>query len=362
MNINEEAMERLLTKLPAFVWTTEKGSQMQSLREEFRTTYSNEKIQNLEIDDYFLGHGRRHGSMAWELEWGTRELGSIKGGSNVKFGLEEDFPKIKELLKLLVSLDDCSDSSKALWLAKLVDLSRDIRGFRTGRTVLPKLLSIYYLDSFIPLFNDQDFYISKLTVGEIDTENSGLQLYLNNNEKLLFLKKELGVRIDRILSNDEFANLLYFVFPKDETSSTPEVHETVELVEETKFDVLEVPHYQSLLDRNFATLFPGLRYFKDDVQKPKNGQYDTQDVGIMDFLAMDSNGDFVVIEIKRQATDRTIGQILRYMGWVKTELCKEGQTVKGIIVAEQLDKRLRFALDVIENVTFLKLTLSVALN
>ena len=82
----------------------------------------------------------------------------------------------------------------------------------------------------------------------------------------------------------------------------------------------------------------------------------------MDFLAVDEKENFVIIEIKRAATDQSIGQILRYMGWTQEELCKEGQKVSGIIVSEKKDIRLDFALKVIPNVEFKKLTLSVKLE
>jgi len=82
----------------------------------------------------------------------------------------------------------------------------------------------------------------------------------------------------------------------------------------------------------------------------------------MDFLAVDEKENFVIIEIKRAGTDQSIGQILRYMGWTQEELCKEGQKVSGIIVAEKKDIRLDFALKVIPNVEFKKLTLSVNLE
>jgi RecB family endonuclease NucS len=82
----------------------------------------------------------------------------------------------------------------------------------------------------------------------------------------------------------------------------------------------------------------------------------------MDMLCVDENGDFAIIEIKRQATDKTIGQILRYMGWTQEELCKDGQKVRGIIVAERKDIQLEFALKVIPDVRFMKLELTITLE
>src|SRR5690606_2339087 len=95
---------------------------------------------------------------------------------------------------------------------------------------------------------------------------------------------------------------------------------------------------------------------------PKNGQYDTQTVGIMDMLCIDEHNNFLVIEIKRRSTDKTIGQILRYMGWTKEELCKDGQKVNGLIVAERKDTHLEFALKIIPEVNFRKLGLEITLG
>ena len=78
-------------------------------------------------------------------------------------------------------------------------------------------------------------------------------------------------------------------------------------------------------------------------------------------LTIDEIGDFVIIEIKRKAKDLSIGQILRYMGWTKEELCKSGQTVKGLIVAESKDRNLEFALKIVPEIKFMKLSLNITI-
>lgn len=73
-------------------------------------------------------------------------------------------------------------------------------------------------------------------------------------------------------------------------------------------------------------------------------QYRT-DIGIMDILARDRNdGAYVVIELKRnQSSDDTVGQVLRYMGWVD-EHKKTDKPSRGIIIARALDRKLDYAL------------------
>lgn len=364
--INEEAIEKLVSRLDSFVWTEKDSQEGEALRQQFRATYNKERIDNMTKEDYFAGLGRKQGCMAYDLEWGTKILGSIKGGSKYKYGYEIDFLKIKSLIQKVISIDSNNayqaDGTFSNDLIQVAKLSKDINGFKTGRTVIPKLLSIYYPDIFLPIFNDQDHFLSKLLLNGLDTENTGLDLYLEYNFKLLKVKEKLEEIASRTFENFEFTRLLYHTFPKEETDTDGEPMTMSENIEEQKFEALEVQHYQSLLHRNFHRLFPKLKYFDEEEQIPKNGQYDTQTVGIMDILAVDEKGNFVIIEIKRQATDKTIGQILRYMGWTQEELCKDGQKVSGIIVAERKDIQLEFALKVIPIVKFMKLGLTITLN
>lgn len=73
------------------------------------------------------------------------------------------------------------------------------------------------------------------------------------------------------------------------------------------------------------------------------------EIGPIDILARDKKTkDYVVTELKKnQTSDDTIGQLARYMGWIKEN---KGGEVKGIIIAGQYDRKLDFALKVMPNV------------
>lgn len=81
----------------------------------------------------------------------------------------------------------------------------------------------------------------------------------------------------------------------------------------------------------------------------KSQQYQTS-IGRIDILAQDkSDKSYVVIELKRnQTSDDTVGQILRYMGWVKENL--KDDNVKGIIVAGKYDEKLQLASSMVDKV------------
>jgi len=86
---------------------------------------------------------------------------------------------------------------------------------------------------------------------------------------------------------------------------------------------------------------------------PVGRQYRTE-TGPLDILAISHDEtDFLVIELKRdRASDEVVGQILRYMGWVKKNLCSEQQDVKGCIIALRSDAKLENALYTLPNITF----------
>lgn len=73
------------------------------------------------------------------------------------------------------------------------------------------------------------------------------------------------------------------------------------------------------------------------------------DVGPIDILAVDKKTkNYVVIELKKnQTSDDTVGQLARYMGWIKAN---KGGEVSGVIIAGEYDKKLDYALKALNNV------------
>ena len=78
------------------------------------------------------------------------------------------------------------------------------------------------------------------------------------------------------------------------------------------------------------------------------------DTGPIDILVISKDKkEYLVIELKKgRASDVVVGQILRYMGFVKNELAVNGESVRGIIIALDDDLRLRNAISMIDTVEF----------
>ena len=98
---------------------------------------------------------------------------------------------------------------------------------------------------------------------------------------------------------------------------------------QTEF-VLE-KYLEEFIVSNFDRIFKEELSIYHDDEGNDGQQYDT-DVGPIDILAFDTRSkSFVVIELKKgRPSDQVIGQVLRYMGWVKKNLCLSGQSVKAL--------------------------------
>ncbi|MDP1720061.1 MAG: endonuclease NucS [Candidatus Nanopelagicaceae bacterium] len=84
------------------------------------------------------------------------------------------------------------------------------------------------------------------------------------------------------------------------------------------------------------------------------GQQYMTDTGPMDILAISKDRkELLVIELKKgRVSDVVVGQIQRYMGYAKEELCEEGQSVRGLIIGLEDDNKLRRALSATVNIDF----------
>lgn len=125
---------------------------------------------------------------------------------------------------------------------------------------------------------------------------------------------------------------------------------TLAVPDSTAVFVLE-KYLEEFIISNWGRIFPDLEVYVDERGK-EGRQYKTDNIGFIDILAVDKQSrGFVVIELKRDRTsDQVIGQVQRYMGWVKTKLCTNNQSVQGIVICSEVDERLRYAMVVVQNV------------
>nr|MCE9971349.1 endonuclease NucS [Aeromonas salmonicida] len=83
----------------------------------------------------------------------------------------------------------------------------------------------------------------------------------------------------------------------------------------------------------------------------------------IDLLAVDGAGNYVVIELKvSKGYDRVVGQLLRYVSWIKKNHAEPGQAVRGIIIAKQISEDLKLACSEVPSVSLYEYALSIAVT
>ncbi|MES2869227.1 MAG: endonuclease NucS domain-containing protein [Pseudomonadota bacterium] len=145
----------------------------------------------------------------------------------------------------------------------------------------------------------------------------------------------------------------------DQTEHELDCHDEASLPGSTEF-LLE-KDLQLYLAENLGCIEPGLKLYEDE--DLRGIEYEAGGGRRIDILAVDRNGDFVVIELKvSRGYDRVIGQLLRYMNWVRRYLAEVGQQVRGIIVCRSMSEDLRLASSSMKDIDLFEYKLSVSVT
>jgi restriction system protein len=136
-------------------------------------------------------------------------------------------------------------------------------------------------------------------------------------------------------------------------NNIPKIIATDDSIEDPSAFAME-KHLEEFLIENWSQTELGKNYdiFTEDGEIIGQ-QYDTG-IGTIDILGISKDKKtLLVVELKKgRASDVVIGQIQRYMGFIKEELLEPGQDVKGIIIALNDDKKIKYALSVTNNIDF----------
>lgn len=117
---------------------------------------------------------------------------------------------------------------------------------------------------------------------------------------------------------------------------------------------------QNFLAKNLSLIETGLTLYMEEeisgIEFPVGNRF-------IDILATDKVNNYVVIELKvSRGYDRVVGQILRYMAWIRKNHAEESQMVRGIIIAREISDDLMLACSETQNVDLYEYNLSVSLN
>ena len=115
---------------------------------------------------------------------------------------------------------------------------------------------------------------------------------------------------------------------------------------------------QRYLAENLECIEPGLKLYESD--GIRGLEYEAGNGRRIDILAVDRAGAFVVLELKvSKGYDRVVGQLLRYVNWIKQNLAEPGQNVRGMIVCRTMTEDLKLACAGIPDLDLFEYQLSV---
>ncbi|HZK79715.1 MAG TPA: endonuclease NucS domain-containing protein [Humisphaera sp.] len=114
-------------------------------------------------------------------------------------------------------------------------------------------------------------------------------------------------------------------------------------------------HLQDFLFENWNKLEIGGEWMIYGTPADEDAGYEYAcPVGRIDLLAKHrTHKKWLVVELKRNDTsDSVVGQVLRYMGWIKQHLAEPGDEVHGLVIAREGDDALHYAVSTVPNLTF----------
>ena len=155
------------------------------------------------------------------------------------------------------------------------------------------------------------------------------------------------VEIERLLGETTAPNSI--------ASVDPDIEDPVAFAMEKHLEAFLVANWnQTILSKEFSI-------YEEDGE-PVGQQYAT-DARPIDILAVSKDKKrLLVVELKRgRASDVVVGQVLRYMGFVKEQIAESDQAVEGAIIALDDDQRMRWALLSVPSISFYRYQVSFKL-
>lgn len=166
----------------------------------------------------------------------------------------------------------------------------------------------------------------------------------------------IGTTSDVSNYSEEIENLI-------SNNKPPKIVSNDATIEDPSVFALE-KHLEDFLIQNWKNTSLGRNYDIYEEDGELVGQQYPSDTGPIDILAISKDKKtLLIVELKKgRVSDNVVGQIQRYMGYVKDELAEKNQTVKGVIIGFEDDVRIKRALSVTTNIEFFRYKVSFKLS
>lgn len=363
----EKFSENYNFELKEKVWA-DKSNQFQAFWNQ-RIIPDNGELTNDEIDEIVCILDRNAKGNTKEQEAVARAMIS-QGAWRRMFKEIKSDPILKGIINDILNGTD--DKEIGDNLNKLYGVNEAKKNFLTGKNgnAINDIMFAYNPRRYISIVSlNHRFKIIEFFgfQNSLDDEDLPGKKIVESNKIILegFRLQGVNFPFPRALSEFIYTSLNDYWNPKkkgEEEVSEKDGDETDLDITEEKIEQLKEDDYQKLIHKNFKKIFPEFSYVDEDYQNSHLGHFVTTEGKEMDFLCKDKNGNFIVIELKIKGADKAMGQILCYMGWVKENLCEKNEEVKGIIISEQTDHQLDYAVKMVPGVVFKRMWLEVKIK
>lgn len=266
--------------------------------------------------------------------------------------LTADLPRLKNALWTLL------DKSKPI-ASRIGEARKTMDGAGLGRAVISAILTVAYPEEYGVYNRKSELGLQKIGMfpGDTNPEFSGQSTgkrYEQFNEVLSELRTKYNISfwaLDWVLGD---------LGTRGDSESAGAVPVETPPAADATSDITPGPGGRFALEKHLEeflveswdqTPLSAFLEILDEDGEAKGNQYPT-DVGLIDILCKNKDGSgFTVVELKRdQTSDQTVGQVARYMGWVRKHLARGGEAVNGLIICRDADEKLMTALAVFPNV------------
>jgi len=214
-----------------------------------------------------------------------------------------------------------------------------------GKAIATAILTVAYPDLYGVWNNSSEAALRQMSLWPNLEKGQGIGgRYAKINDLLRRLSQDLVIDLWTLDA------LWWFFLEAEEKTTPPEIEEEVSPISE-RFR-LERQLEEFMIDNWDRTPLAKEWAIYSTADDPYAGSQFPTDIGRIDILAVrrDKTG-YLVVELKRgQTTDDTVGQALRYVGWIQKNLAEQGQTVEGLIIAHDAGKQAQYALLTLPNV------------
>ena len=207
--------------------------------------------------------------------------------------------------------------------------------------------------------SDENFSLRHLLIQQIKQQNETIALLkesIDTNSKIIpktdmskSMRNSAG-SISTLINITKYSNEIELLLSDSRPNMITVSDETVENASEFALEA----QLEEFLVENWESTELGEKFDIFEVDGETVGQQYYTDVGEIDILAISKDKkSLLVIGLKRgRASDRVVGQCLRYIGFVKSELAESNQTVHGMIIAHEEDLKIKRALSVTPDIEF----------